>query len=104
MSQKLPVHEVLLKVKQYMIKIEGLPTTTLLVSGHFLGKEGKYYQLTDLLLAIINNFKLENGQVIIDLDDLNQSLLGKSVDVYDLLKSIDKLTEGITNTPKNENK
>jgi len=102
MSKTIPVQDILLKIKQHMIVIEGLPTKTIIVSGRFLGKEETYYQLNDMFLALVDALKDENGKTVVDIDKMYHTLLDKSVDVYEILKSLDKLIESLSINSTNQ--
>jgi len=88
MSQKIPLHDLLLKVKQNIIIVDSALSRTPLVSGYFLGQKSRYYQLIDVYSAILQVMRIEGDKAYVDLNELSDALLGKVVDLYDLFNTI----------------
>jgi len=88
---QIPLHEVLLKAKQYLFIIDSLPSRTVLISGTPFGLENKYYQLIDFITALLSVIKVENDKAYVESEELEKALLGKEVDLYTLFKAIENL-------------
>ena len=88
---QIPLHEVLLKAKQYFFIIDSLPSRTVLISGTPFGLEGKYYQLIDFMTTLLSIMKVDNDKAYVDSEELKNALLGKDIDLYTLFKSIENL-------------